>query len=69
MPGLDDPAKAASALVKLQAALPLWQHSGPKPGYNDPAAWQAMGTFMQNQGLLKNPVDVTQAFSNAYLPA
>jgi NitT/TauT family transport system substrate-binding protein len=66
VPGLDDPAKAADALAVLKATLPLWEHSG-KVGYNDPAAWQSMASFLQAQGLLAGSVDATKAYSNDYL--
>src|SRR5262249_10350870 len=56
-------AKEANALAVLQATLPLWQ-LGSRSGYNDPAAWQSMETFLQSQGLLKSDVDVAKAYSN-----
>ncbi len=67
VPDLSDPQKAAGALAVLQATIPLWQGNS-KPGYNDPAAWQSMETFLQSQGQLGGKVDVTQAYTNAYLP-
>lgn len=70
VPGLNDPAKAQSALNELMATLPLWQvASGQQPGYSDPAAWQTMAAFLQSQGQLSGAVDVAKAYSNAYLPA
>jgi NitT/TauT family transport system substrate-binding protein len=68
VPGLDDPTQAASALAVLNATLPLWQQTAKQPGYNDPAAWQSMASFLQSAGQLAGPVDVSQAYSNAYLP-
>lgn len=68
IPGLDDPAQAANALTVLNATLPLWQQTAQKPGYNDPAAWQSMVSFLQSQGQLAGTVDASQAFSNDYLP-
>jgi NitT/TauT family transport system substrate-binding protein len=65
---LDDPAKAAFALSVLQATTPLFAANGLQPGYNDPATWQSMATFLRAQGQLGGAVDVTQAYSNAYLP-
>src|SRR5579885_3054347 len=67
VPGLRDSKNAANALAVLQATIPLWQSTG-QPGYNDPAIWQAMATFMPAYGLLPGSVDVTQAYSNSYLP-
>ncbi len=68
VPGLDNAAQQANALAVLQATIPLWRISG-TPGYNDPQTWQAMDSFLRVQGLLATTVDVTQAFSNAYLPS
>ncbi len=68
VPGLSQPDKAATALAVLQATIPLWQGAG-KPGYNDPATWQSMTTFLQSAGLLQGQVDEKQAYDNAYLPA
>ncbi len=68
VPGLSDSAKQANALAVLQATIPLWQGAG-KLGYNDPATWQSMETFLQSAGLVKGSVNVSQAFTDSYLPA
>ena len=68
VPGLSDPKQAASALAVLQATIPLWQVNGAQMGYNQPAIWQDMGTFMQQYGLLSKPANVAQSYSNSYLP-
>lgn len=65
---LNDPDKAAQALAVLKATLPLWKQ-GSRPGYDDPAAWQSMESFLRSQqGQLAKDVDATKAFSNDYLP-
>lgn len=69
VPGLSDPSATASALAVLQATLPAIAPNSAHPGYNDPAAWQSMATFLQSNGQLNGTVDVTQAYSNNYLPA
>lgn len=69
VPGLNDPSAAAAALAVLQATLPAIAPNRAHPGYNDPAAWQSMATFLQASGQLNGSVDVTKAFSNDYLPA
>ena len=69
VPGLSDPGASASALAVLQATLPAIAPKSAHPGYNDPAAWQAMAAFLQANGQLGGSVDVTQAYSNAYLPS
>jgi NitT/TauT family transport system substrate-binding protein len=68
VPDLDDATQAADALTVLRATLPLMQQTGAKPGYSDPEAWQSMASFLQSQGQLASSVDVSQAYSNAYLP-
>jgi NitT/TauT family transport system substrate-binding protein len=69
VPGLSDPANAASALQVLNATIPVMRPNASKPGYNDPAAWQSMAAFLQQAGQLGGQVDVAQSYSNAYLPA
>jgi NitT/TauT family transport system substrate-binding protein len=68
VPGLSDSAKQANALAVLQATIPLWQGAS-KPGYNDPATWQSMESFLRGEGLIKSRVSVSEAFSDSYLPA
>jgi len=67
IPDLNQADKAATALVVLDATIPLWQASG-KPGYNDPNAWQSMAGFLQSVGLVSGQVNEKQAYSNSYLP-
>ncbi|HEU0027151.1 MAG TPA: ABC transporter substrate-binding protein [Ktedonobacterales bacterium] len=69
VPGLSDPETSASALAVLQATLPAITPKSAHPGYNDPAAWQAMAAFLQASGQLGGSVNVTQAYSNDYLPS
>ncbi len=68
VPDLTDSTNAASALQVLNATIPLMQPNASRPGYNDPAAWQSMASFLQQVGQLPGPVDVSQSFSNDYLP-
>lgn len=54
----------------LQATLPYWQSDLTAKnglGYTDSASWQATHTFLRASGLLKADVDLTKAFTNAYL--
>lgn len=69
VPGMSDPSAAASALAVLQATIPAITPNSAHPGYNDPATWQAMSSFLQSNGQLSAPTDATQAFSNDYLPS
>lgn len=50
----------------LAASIAMWK--SPKPGYSDPAAWENMQALLLEMGMYPNPVDVSQAFSNDYLP-
>jgi NitT/TauT family transport system substrate-binding protein len=68
VPGLDVPKQAADAMAVLQATIPVWQSGTTRPGYNDPATWSAMGSFMASNKLLSTRPDTTKAFSNDYLP-
>lgn len=58
---------AADALQVLKATIPVMQ-PGSKPGYSDPNSWTSMDQFLQANGLMKKPVDASNAYSNAYLP-
>ncbi|HEV2235865.1 MAG TPA: ABC transporter substrate-binding protein [Ktedonobacterales bacterium] len=68
VPTITDAASQANALAVLQATIPLWQGKG-KAGYNDPAVWQSMASFLTSAGMLKAGADARAAYSNDYLPA
>ncbi|HEX5439558.1 MAG TPA: ABC transporter substrate-binding protein [Ktedonobacterales bacterium] len=68
VPGLSDASASTDALAVLQATLPYMQTVNGKPGYNDPAKWSGMISFLQSQGQLAGPVDASKAYSNSYLP-
>ncbi len=59
---------ATDALAVLQATLPYLQMDSAKAGYNDPAKWTGMVSFLQAQGQLAAPVDASKVYSNDYLP-
>lgn len=67
VPDLKDSKNADDALQVLKATIPLMQSSG-KAGQTDPSSWTSMAQFLQEKGQLKQPVDASQAFSNADLP-
>ena len=50
----------------LLASIELWKTS--RLGYSDPTAWANMETILKDMGLVKQPLDVTQAYSNDFLP-
>jgi NitT/TauT family transport system substrate-binding protein len=51
----------------LATTISMWQLD--QPGYSDPQAWQNMQNVMLKMGQLKKSLDLSQAFSNAYLPS
>jgi NitT/TauT family transport system substrate-binding protein len=50
----------------LAATVEFWRSD--KPGRSDPAAWQNMEATLRSMGLLTQPLDITKAFTNDYLP-
>ncbi len=50
----------------LATTISQWQLD--PPGYSDPQAWKNMQDILLKMGLLKKSLDLSQAFSNAYLP-
>ena len=50
----------------LLNSIEQWQTT--TPGYSEPVAWENMQNILLKMGLLAQPLDLTQAFSNAYLP-
>jgi NitT/TauT family transport system substrate-binding protein len=51
----------------LAASIEFWRSD--KPGWSDPAAWQNMETTLRSMGLLTQPLDITKAYSNDFLPS
>jgi NitT/TauT family transport system substrate-binding protein len=53
----------------LATSIDLWTPvPGGRPGFSDPKAWENMQEILLKMGLLKEPLDLKQAFSNDYLP-
>lgn len=50
----------------LAASITMWITL--TPGYSDPVAWENMQNLLLEMGLYLSPLDVSQAFSNDYLP-
>jgi NitT/TauT family transport system substrate-binding protein len=50
----------------LKETLVFWKTD--KPGWSDLAAWQNMDSTLRSMGLLTAPMDITQAFTNDFLP-
>ena len=50
----------------LSASIDLWKTE--RLGYSDPQSWQNMQNTLLKMGLLKQPLDLTQAFTNQFIP-
>jgi NitT/TauT family transport system substrate-binding protein len=50
----------------LAESIKLWQLA--QPGYSDRQAWQNMQTVLLKMGLLTEALDLTQVYTNEYLP-
>ncbi len=50
----------------LSRTIELWKT--PHPGFSDPKAWQNMQETLLKMGLLKQPLDVSKAFTNQFVP-
>jgi NitT/TauT family transport system substrate-binding protein len=62
--GLDQADEEVQKAV-LAASISLWQTD--PPGYSDPSAWSNMQTVLINMGLLTEPLDLSQAFTNDFI--
>jgi NitT/TauT family transport system substrate-binding protein len=61
-------AQADEALQKqvLTTSIELWRAG--RLGYSDPQAWENMQNVLLDMGLLTAPLDLSQAFTNEFLP-
>jgi NitT/TauT family transport system substrate-binding protein len=50
----------------LAESIKLWQLAN--PGHTEPLAWENMQKVLLDMGLLKEPIDLTKAYTNEYLP-
>jgi NitT/TauT family transport system substrate-binding protein len=62
------PTLADDAVEKkvLLASIDMWKTD--RPGYSDPAAWDNMQKALLDTKLLAAPVDLSQAYTNAFVP-
>lgn len=65
---VDELAKAdrTTQMEVLRRTIELWQSD--VPGRSDPIAWENMQDTLLKMGLLKQPLDLTKAFTNDFLP-
>ncbi|MFY9487985.1 MAG: ABC transporter substrate-binding protein [Solirubrobacterales bacterium] len=55
--------------LSLKETLPVLKPAeGSAFGYMDPGVWATFGAFMRDQGILKNPPNTEDAYSNDFLP-
>jgi len=50
----------------LETSIEQWQAE--RPGYSDPQAWQNMYDILLEMDLITESVDLTKAFTNAFIP-
>jgi NitT/TauT family transport system substrate-binding protein len=53
----------------LLNSLPLWMSSTNAPGYSDPLSWKLTQDTLLAMKLIAQPVDLSKAFTNDYVPA
>ncbi len=63
--GLEQADQAVQRQV-LQASLEFWRAD--RLGYSDPAAWDNMQAVLLSMGLLEQPIDISQAHTNQFVP-
>jgi NitT/TauT family transport system substrate-binding protein len=60
---------AENEVVQKQVLLnSIVQWEAATPGYSEPSAWVNMQNILLKMGLLAQPLDLSQAFTNSYLP-
>jgi NitT/TauT family transport system substrate-binding protein len=50
----------------LAESIKLWQIA--KPGYTDPQSWENMQKVLLDMGLLQQPLDLSKAYTNEFIP-
>ena len=51
---------------KLVTSIELWKAN--QLGYSDPQSWESMQTVLLDMGLLTQPLDLSKAFTNEFVP-
>ncbi len=64
--GLSDPQVAATARQVLARSIDLWRAD--RLGETRLESWEAMQEVLLNMGLLSEPLDLSKAFTNEFLP-
>ena len=63
--GLADMDKIVQMLV-LTTSIEFWQAE--RTGFSDPQSWQNMNDLLVKMELIKEPLDVSKAFTNEFIP-
>jgi hypothetical protein len=63
--GLDSGAREIQMEI-LRRSIALWQ--APRLGWSDEQAWRNTDATLRSMGQLTQPLDVSEAFSNAFIP-
>ncbi len=63
--GLDSDAREIQMEI-LRRSIALWQ--APRLGWSDEQAWRNTDATLRSMGQLTQPLDVSEAFSNAFIP-
>jgi NitT/TauT family transport system substrate-binding protein len=61
-----EPAAREIQMEVLRRSIEMWQ--APRLGWSDLEAWRNTETTLRHMGQLTQPLDVTKAFSNAFIP-
>lgn len=61
-------AQADEKVQKEVLATSIAQYQIARPGYSEPQSWENMQNVMLEMGLLEQPLDLAQVYSNDFLP-
>ncbi|HUG15682.1 MAG TPA: ABC transporter substrate-binding protein [Thermomicrobiales bacterium] len=67
VPTLTTEENLADARAVLDATLPMWEPTG-APGESEPASWESMLAFFEEYGFVTAEIDLSEVYSNDYLP-